>query len=69
MKNKFLARRFKVGIKKESRVKKALGQKSSKGSISILRVEVALLAKTQVMETVVCIGVHVAFPWPRVGME
>lgn len=39
MKNKFLARRFKVGIKKErSRVKKALGLKSSKGSVSILRI-------------------------------
>lgn len=34
-----------------------------------MRVEVELLAKTQVTETVVCIGVHVAFPGPRVGTE
>lgn len=39
MKNKFLARRFKVGMKKErSRVKQALGQKLSSGNVNFLKV-------------------------------
>lgn len=71
MKNKFLARRFKVGMRKErSGMKKGLAWMWAGKNVSVVRVEVALVAQTQVdllMGTGLWIcTVELEFPGPTV---